>query len=399
MKNRRFEHLQPYPFARLSSLVNNVEGNPAYEHIPLSLGEPKHAPPDFIVAALTDPEALAVDLTKYPATRGIEALRGSICQWLLNRFGAELDPETQVLPVNGTREALFSFAQALLSGDADSQVLMPNPFYQIYEGAALLGGATPVYLANDPDNGYQQDFSKITPEAWQKIELAYICSPGNPTGQVIPQAQLEELVRLALEHDFVIAADECYSEIYFDDAEPPGSLLNAALAVGNNSYKNCVVFHSLSKRSNLPGLRSGFVAGDAELMAPYFEYRTYHGSAMSPHHQNASALAWADEAHVRENRALYREKFATVETILAPVFEIRRPEGGFYHWLETPIDDTEFCRRLLAQYNVTVIPGRYLARSVNDTNPGINHVRVAWVSPLAQCSEAAERIKAFVSAL
>ena len=399
LKNRRMAHLQPYPFARLNTLINNVEANPNYEHIALSLGEPKHAPPEFIVATLADANLLTSALTQYPATRGSEPLRDAIANWVSQRFGAQLDPATQLLPVNGTREALFSFAQAILSGSDDAAVMMPNPFYQIYEGAALLAGAQPIYVANDPDAGYQQDFSHYDADLWSRTELVYICSPGNPTGQVMPQAQLEWLVRQALEYDFVIAADECYSEIYFDEESPPPSLLNAAQAVGNTDYKNCVIFHSLSKRSNLPGLRSGFVAGDADLIGPYFEYRTYHGSAMSPHHQLASTLAWQDEAHVQANRQLYREKFEQVEAILKDSFDLTQPEGGFYHWLPTPIDDTEYCRQLLAQYNVTVVPGRYLARSVDDHNPGQNHIRVAWVSQLENCAEAATRLKAFTASL
>ncbi|MFT7651962.1 MAG: N-succinyldiaminopimelate aminotransferase [Candidatus Azotimanducaceae bacterium] len=389
--NKRILELQDYPFTRLRALISDIEGAKGLRHIPLSLGEPKHAPPDFVIASFAEPGQLAVDLATYPATKGTDALRGAIATWTKQRFGVPINPETEVLPVNGTREALFSFAQAMLSGDP-SWVMMPNPFYQIYEGAALLAGARPMYLNNDAQHGYQQQFESLSEEAWAQTELVYICSPGNPTGQVMSSQQMQWLVNKALEHNFIIAADECYSEIYTDESKPPASLLNACHAVGNPSYKNCVVFHSLSKRSNLPGLRSGFVAGDAALMATFLQYRTYHGCAMSAHHQTASQLAWQDEKHVVENRSLYRAKFTAVEEILSPVLPLNKPDGGFYHWVPTPVDDREFCRQLLAEQNVTVVPGQFLGREVNGHNPGANHIRVAWVSPLDQCIEAAERI-------
>ena len=396
--NPRIQHLQDYPFARLAQLLTDCVPNPDLDPITLGLGEPKHSPPDFIIERLSDAQLLTEDLAKYPATKGSEALRGAISQWLKHRFDARLSAEHQILPVNGTREALFSFAQACLSGQPNL-VMMPNPFYQIYEGAALLAGAQPYFVNNDHSAGYQQNFADISPQDWARTELVYLCSPGNPTGQVMPLSQMCTLIEKAHEHDFIIAADECYSEIYSVDVTPPHSLLNACLHMGNDAFSRCVVFHSLSKRSNLPGLRSGFVAGDADLIGDYFQYRTYHGCAMSAHHQAASTLAWEDEAHVRANLALYQAKFAAVEGVLAPHLPLNTPAGGFYHWIRTPIEDTEFCRQLYQQQSITVLPGQYLARPVDDTNPGHQHVRVAWVSPLDQCHTAATRIADFMQSI
>ena len=393
--NPLLDALHQYPFERLNSLLADVIPNPQLDLIPLSLGEPKHSPPQFILDFLADQNEMVKHLATYPATKGVDALRDAICNWLGHRFNVSIDTDTQVLPVNGTREALFSIAQAVLSGHPEALVLMPNPFYQIYEGAALLGNAQPTYISNDPAKAYQQDFSEISADTWQKVELVYICSPGNPTGQVMPQEQMAELVSLSLEHDFVIASDECYSEIYFDDANPPASLLNACIAQGNTSFKNSIIFHSLSKRSNLPGLRSGFVAGDGELMRKYLLYRTYHGCAMSAHHQFASCLAWSDESHVKANRDLYREKFDIVEGILQKSFEVNSPQGGFYHWLDVQEDDTVFAKELMRAQHIKVIPGQYLARHDGDSNPGERHIRVAWVSELERCQEAAERLVQF----
>ena len=393
--NPRLEHLHQYPFERLNALLSKVKPNPELAEILLSLGEPKHAPPGFILDYLADQGEMTRHLSTYPATKGIEQLRNSISRWLARRFGVTADPDTQILPVNGTREALFSIAQACLSGNTESLVLTPNPFYQIYEGAAILGGARPLYISNDPLNDYQQNFESIDTTTWQKTELVYICSPGNPTGQVMSQQQMIRLIELSEAFDFIIASDECYSEIYFDDKAPPGSLLAACKAMGNDLYKNCIIFHSLSKRSNLPGLRSGFVAGDAELLNTYLLYRTYHGCAMSAHHQVASCLAWDDEKHVEENRTLYRQKFEIVEKILAPTFDIKTPSGGFYHWLRVPGDDTVFAKDLMREMHVKVIPGQYLAPHDGHTNPGQSHIRIAWVSELAHCSEAAHRLVDF----
>ncbi len=397
--NPRFAELQAYPFERLRELTGDVSANQAFAHIPLSLGEPKHTPPEFVIDALTDRAVLAALLAQYPATKGSDALRQAIAAWFARRFATAIDADHEVLPVNGTREALFSFAQAMLSGRADTAVMMPNPFYQIYEGAALLAGAAPVYVNNEPTNDYHQDFTDIDAAVWRRTELVYICSPGNPTGHVMPPRELEALIELAHRYDFIVAADECYSEIYLDDTQPPTSLLAVSEAAGNADFSRCVVFHSLSKRSNLPGLRSGFVAGDAQLLRTYLKYRTYHGCALGAHHQLASTLAWQDEAHVQINRDAYRKKFKAVSEILAPVFTLRQPSGGFYHWLSTPVDDLTFCRGLLETHNVTVMPGSFLGRTTASGNPGADHVRVAWVAKPEDCSEAARRLAAFAKHL
>ncbi|MEM7097053.1 MAG: succinyldiaminopimelate transaminase [Pseudomonadota bacterium] len=396
----RFAKLEPYPFAKLATLTAGCPTPKNLEHIPLSLGEPKHSPPDFVVDYLADRERLRAHLATYPATKGSEELRASIANWLQQRFATPIDSATQVLPVAGTREALFSFAQAMLSGKPNARVLMPNPFYQIYEGASLLGNASPYFVNNDASDGYQQNFEGVPTQIWADAEIVYLCTPGNPTGQIMSTRQLQQLIELAHKHNFIIASDECYSEIYLNEAAPPTSLLAASEAMGNRDYERCVVFHSLSKRSNLPGLRSGFVAGDAQILNRYFNYRTYHGCAMSAHHQAVSALAWSDENHVFENRKLYQRKFAVVEKILAPHFPIQQPAGGFYHWLQTPIDELEFAKGLLSEQNVTVMPGSYLARADNQgNNPGTNHVRVAWVARLEDCQEAASRMVEYVRSL
>ena len=393
--NDRLATLHPYPFERVRELTADIDP-PALPHVSLGLGEPKHAAPAFVLDELVDRAALAERIGLYPATKGTDDLREAIAEWLGTRFRAPIDPSCEVLPVNGTREALFSFAQATVAPGAT--VAMPNPFYQIYEGAALLAGARPMYLSSYRDAGYRQDFDAVSASDWQATQLLYLCSPGNPTGTTLSLDELKHLIELAHEHDFVIASDECYSEIYFDDAAPPASLLSASVALGNPSYARCIVFHSLSKRSNLPGLRSGFVAGDRGILEQYLLYRTYHGCAMGAHVQAVSALAWRDEVHVRANRALYREKFAAVGKILAPHFEVRQPDGGFYHWLETPVPDQDFCRGLLATQNVTVMPGSFLARPVPEDargNPGNGHVRVAWVAGLDDCVTAAKRLANF----
>ncbi len=392
--------LQQYPFERLRALTADVTPSPDHPYIALTLGEPKHAPPEFVVAALTNADNLRRDLGAYPLTRGTDELRAAIAEWLGTRFDVAVDANAQVLPVNGTREALFAFAQATLSGADGSRVVMPNPFYQIYEGAALLAGAQPYFLDNDPADGYQQDLDNVPAAVWRDTELVYLCSPGNPTGQVASMATLQQLIELAHAHNFVIAADECYSELYFDDAAPPASLLAASAAMGNREFERCVVFHSLSKRSNLPGLRSGFVAGDPNLLADFLLYRTYHGCAMSHHHQHASALAWRDEEHVTANRSLYRRKFDAVSEILRGAYPLHQPGGGFYHWLPTPMDDQDFALGLLRSYNVAVMPGSYLGRpNASGHNPGTNHVRVAWVAPLDECVEAATRLRHYAETL
>jgi N-succinyldiaminopimelate aminotransferase len=362
----------------------------------LSIGEPKHAPPEFVLDLLTDRDLLARDLAGYPATRGSPELRAAIAAWIRSRFRAATDPDSQVLPVAGTREALFSFAQATLSGRPDATVVMPNPFYQIYEGAALVRGAEPYFVNCTAATGFLPDYRAVPDSVWARCELLYLCSPGNPTGMNLDGGTLSWLLDQADRHDFLIAADECYSEIYLDEAAPPMGLLEAAAAAGRDDFRRCVVFHSLSKRSNLPGLRSGFVAGDAQVLAQYYQYRTYQGCALPNHVQRASTAAWRDEDHVRANRLAYRRKFAAVTPILQPVLDFPNPQGGFYHWIATPGDDEAFARDLYAQRNITVLPGTYLARDGGAGNPGKGHARIAWVAPEATCLDAARTIADWV---
>ena len=397
--NTHLDLLQPYPFERLRALHNGIGHLGELTHISLSIGEPKHSPPKFVIDELSNPHSLAKHLATYPATKGSEMLRTSISEWLARRFSVTVDPETSILPVNGTREALFSVAQALLSGKTNTLVAMPNPFYQIYEGAALLAGAEPLYIPNLVELNYQADFSSVSAAQWRKTELVYICSPGNPTGQIMQRGQMQSLIGLAQEYDFNIVSDECYAELYYDDNNLPESILAAAAAMGLPNFDRCLAFHSLSKRSNLPGLRSGFVAGAPNLMAKYLSYRTYHGCALGAHHQAASALAWQDEAHVVENRQMYRDKFTAVSEILSPHYNLTQPEGGFYHWLPTPIGDQEFSQRLLAEQHITVMPGSFLGRDTPLGNPGHNHVRIAWVAPFEECIEAANRLAQFAQNL
>jgi N-succinyldiaminopimelate aminotransferase len=388
--NPDLQTLQPYPFEKLRQLLAGLTPNPDKPAIALSIGEPRHQPPEFVVQELA---ANLDKLSNYPATKGIVELRQAIASWLQRRFNlGQLDADTQVLPVNGTREALFAFAQAVVSRDDGATVLCPNPFYQIYEGAALLAGAQPQFLNCSSGNHFLPDFDSVTPQQWQQCQLLYLCSPGNPTGAVIPLATLQHLIALAEEHNFIIASDECYSELYFEENKPPPGLLQACQLTGNTDYRNCVVFHSLSKRSNLPGLRSGFVAGDAAVLQGFLQYRTYHGCAMPLHHQLASIAAWSDEAHVIENRQRYKEKFSAVLDILAGHLPVTRPDAGFYLWPETPLPDTEFARQLFVQEHLTVLPGRFLARKSRGINPGENRVRIALVAELEQCIEAAHRI-------
>jgi len=396
------KHLHPYPFEKLAQLKQGLVPPAELPHIALSMGEPTHATPHLIQEALLEH---LHGLSNYPTTKGIPELRSTIANWLGKRFqipATDINPETQVLPVNGTREALFSFAQCVIDSTASSNrpvVIMPNPFYQIYEGAALLAGAEPYYLNTLEDSGYLPDFDAVPEEIWQRCQLIYICSPGNPTGAVMSQTDHQKLIHLAEKYDFIIASDECYSELYDDEANPPVGLLQSAYALGNTAFKRCVVFHSLSKRSNAPGLRSGFVAGDTDILQAYFQYRTYHGCAMPLPTQYASIRAWQDEQHVQENRRLYREKFTAFIEILSDVCTINKPAASFYIWLKTPITDTEFAQQLFAQYNITVLPGSYLSRDFAELNPGQNHVRIALVAPLEDCIEAAQRIKLFLNSL
>lgn len=401
--NPKLSLLQPYPFERLRRLFSGVTPNPAHRAISLGIGEPKHAAPDFLKQALS--RALDTGLASYPATAGTPALLDACAAWLQRRYGVTLDPATQVLPVNGSREALFSFAQTVIDPTRPgATVVFPNPFYQIYEGAALLGGATPHYVASDPARNFAPDWASVPESVWATTQLLFVCSPGNPTGAVMPLDEWRKLFALSDRHGFVIASDECYSEIYFRE-EPPLGGLEAATRLGRRDFKNLLAFTSLSKRSNAPGLRSGFVAGDAALVQPFLLYRTYHGGAMSPVVQAASIAAWNDEAHVVENRGQYREKFAQVTPLLAQVMEVALPDAAFYLWAGVPARfaqeahglsaDEAFARALLAQYNVTVLPGSYLAREVGGQNPGVGRIRMALVTEPAECLEAAQRIASF----
>ena len=399
--NPYLDSLLPYPFERMNALKAGLKVRSNAPHIALSIGEPKHATARFLVDAATNVPAVQSGLATYPATRGGESLRTTISNWATRRFhlpSGALTPARHILPVSGTREALFSFAQCVLSGSSGSCAVLPNPFYQIYEGAILMRGAVPHYVACDDSSGLP-DFEAVPDRIWQACELLFICSPGNPTGAVMPLEQMKTLIELADRHDFVIASDECYSEIYPDESQPPPGLLQACAQLGRDDFARCVVFHSLSKRSNMPGLRSGFVAGDAAILDRFFLYRTYHGCAMPAHVQHVSELAWADEAHVVDNRALYREKFAIITPMLAPVLGVSEPEGGFYYWPRTPMDDEAFTRRLFVEENVTVLPGRYLSRSHDGVDPGLNRVRMAMVGELAECVDVAERILRFARSL
>jgi N-succinyldiaminopimelate aminotransferase len=397
--NNALELLQPYPFERLAQLTANIRPPANKPAISLTIGEPKHPVPPFILEAL---QRNLGRIDAYPTTVGIPELRTVIAQWLSRRFRlptGSLDPERHVLPVNGTREALFAFAQAVVDRGKPARVLMPNPFYQIYEGAALLAGAQPHFLPCLEDNGFLPDLDAVPEAVWRECQLLYLCSPGNPTGAVMSIAQLKHAIELAEKHDFVIASDECYSEIYLDESIPPPGLLQAALELGVKDFRRCMVFHSLSKRSNVPGLRSGFVAGDPEILRRFLLYRTYHGSAMNPAIQQASIAAWQDEAHVVDNRALYRAKFDAVLEILDGALPVMRPAASFYLWPQTPIDDRDFTRELLARENLRVVPGRFLSREVNGQDPGASRIRISLVPPLAECQEAARRLRDFVATL
>jgi N-succinyldiaminopimelate aminotransferase len=390
--NPDLQKLQPYPFQKLAALFREVQPNPDYRAISLSIGEPKHATPQFIRDALTN----NLDgLANYPTTAGSDALRSTIAKWLAARYGIPpLNAKTQVLPVNGSREALFAFAQAVIDRTKNNPaVVCPNPFYQIYEGAAFLAGATPSFLNTLPEDNYALNFSQLPEDIWQRTQLIYVCTPGNPAGRVMPLAEWETLFEMSDRHGFVIASDECYSEIYF--SEKPLGALQAAHRLGRSDYKNLVMFSSLSKRSNVPGMRSGFVAGDAKAIEKFALYRTYHGSAMNPAIQAASIAAWNDETHVVENRRLYAEKFAKVVEILKPVLPVTMPDAGFYLWIRTPIADTAFAQGLYRDYNVTVLSGSYLARSADGVNPGENFVRLALVASTEETVEAAQRIAEF----
>ncbi len=378
--------------------MSGVVANPELRPIPLQIGEPKHKTPDFISQAVTDNLS---GLAAYPATAGMPALRQSIAEWLVRRYRLPaLNPGTQVLPVNGSREALFAFAQTVVdrtrhSADGGPIVVCPNPFYQIYEGAAILAGAEPYYVNTIAANDFATDFASVPEEVWRRTQLLYVCSPGNPTGRVMALEEWREVFALADRYNFCIASDECYSELYFDEAHPPIGALQAAHQLGRTDFRRILIFSSLSKRSNVPGMRSGFVAGDASLIKPFLLYRTYHGSAMAPAVQSASIVAWRDEAHVVENRRLYSEKYRAVLPILEDVLKTSMPDGGFYLWARTVQEDTVFARELFKAYNVTVLPGSFLARDAHGVNPGKGFIRLALVASLGECVEAAERIVAF----
>ncbi|GAB4476703.1 MAG: succinyldiaminopimelate transaminase [Burkholderiaceae bacterium] len=395
--NPDLHKLQPYPFERLRELLAGAAPPPHLPHVNLSIGEPKHATPPFVIDALT--KALP-GLAQYPSTIGAHQLRETIAAWLVRRYAVPaVDPATQVLPVNGSREALFAFAQTVVDRTRDALVVAPNPFYQIYEGAALLAGAQPLYLPTTPDNGFRMPFERVTPDQWRRVQLVYVCSPANPTGRVMALDEWRGLFELADRYGFVIASDECYSEIYFEEGRAPLGGLQAAHLLGRTGFARLVVFGSLSKRSNVPGLRSGFVAGDAAVLKRFLLYRTYHGNAMSPPVQAASVAAWNDEAHVRENRRLYATKFAQATPIIAGALQTTRPQAAFYLWARTPIDDTEYARRLFAERNVTVLPGSFLARTRDGVNPGAGFVRIALVAGLDEVLDAARRIADFTQTL
>jgi N-succinyldiaminopimelate aminotransferase len=395
--NPDLQLLQPYPFQKLSKLFGEVTPNSALKPISLHIGEPKHATPQLIKDALI---AGLDGLVKYPTTTGSEALRAMISNWLARRYGIPA-PHTkyQILPVNGSREALFAFAQAVIDRSKnDPVVVCPNPFYQIYEGAALLAGAKPHFLNTLPEDNYALNFAQLPEAVWQRTQLIYVCSPGNPNGRVMPLAEWKKLFEMSDRYGFIIASDECYSEIYFGDDKPLGAL-QAAQQLGRDDFKNLVMFSSLSKRSNVPGLRSGFVAGDAEILEKFALYRTYHGCAMNPAIQTASIAAWNDEAHVAENRCLYVEKFSKVMAILGSVLPVSKPDASFYLWVRTPIADTTFAQQLHRDYNVSVLPGSFLAREAHGINPGANFIRMALVANLEETLEAARRIAEFTQKL
>jgi N-succinyldiaminopimelate aminotransferase len=393
--NPRLDLLHAYPFERLARLKAGITP-PDIPHIAMSIGEPQHEPPAFILQTLREN---LHRLGSYPATLGLIELRTAAARWLERRFSLPLNavnPETMVLPVNGTREALFAFVQCVIDSKPDALVLMPNPFYQIYEGAALLAGARPYFLNTTAANGYIPDLDAVPANIWQRCQILFLCNPGNPAGAIAPRAWLEHALELAERHDFVIAADECYAEIYLDDGNPPPSLLNACVATGRSKFERCAVFHSLSKRSSVPGLRSGFVAGDPAILARFLLYRTYHGSAMPVPTQLASISAWNEDSHAEQNRRLYQEKFARVLPILSPVLGVTRPDGAFYLWPETGEDDERFTRDLFAARNLTVLPGSYLAREMDGINPGRGRIRISLTAPVDQCVVAAERIRSFL---
>ena len=400
--NPNIEKLHPYPFEKLALLKCGISPPAHLKPISLSIGEPTHKAPEFVKQTFSDS---LVELNRYPTTRGTPELRDTIAQWLEKRFSLNtqtLDVDRNILPVCGTREAIFAFIQSTIAEENASEVpllVIPNPFYQIYEGAAILAGADVHYINCTEKDGFLPDFSHVPEKIWQRCQLLQLCTPGNPTGAVMSLKQMQQAIELADKYDFIVAGDECYSEVYLNESTPPAGLLEACSDMGRHDYARCLVFHSLSKRSNLPGLRSGFVAGDEQLIQSFYKYRTYHGSTMSLPAQKASMMAWSDEEHTSKNRALYREKFAAVTEILEGVLSFSEPVASFYLWVKTPIDDIDFSQRLFAEKNVTVVPGQYLSGDSNGSNPGANHVRIALVASTAECVDAAMRIREFVESL
>ncbi len=394
--NPNLAQLAPYPFERLRALLAGATPPANLNAISMAIGEPRHAPPAFALEVLK--EGLAT-LGTYPPTIGLPGLRRAIAAWLTRRFtlpATAIDPDTMVIPVSGTREALFSFVQAAVDPSASPLVVMPNPFYQIYEGAALLAGADVFYLNCDESNAFLPDLDAVPTNVWERCQVLFLCTPGNPTGAVMSRKYLQHALELAQRHDFVIASDECYSEIYLNESEPPPGLLQAALDSGNDRFERCVVFHSLSKRSSMPGLRSGFVAGDAKILKQYLLYRTYHGCALPLHTQLASAATWADDQHVIANRALYQQKFGEVLPILRPVLKIPALPAGFYLWPQVG-DDERFTRELFERQHVTVVPGSYLARGTAEGNPGQGRIRISLVAEVSECAKAATRMREFIA--
>ena len=396
--NPYLEKLHRYPFERLALLKEGLQP-PDKPHIAMSIGEPRHRPPPFIAEALIN----NLDtMGSYPVALGMSQIRVAAAGWLERRFELgenAVDPESMVLPLNGTREGLFSFVQSIIDGRSESLVPMPNPFYQIYEGAALLAGAQPFYLNTLEENGFLPDLEAVSADTWRRTAILFLCSPGNPTGAVMDLAYLKRALELAEKHDFVIAGDECYADLYFDEDHPPAGLLQACQAMGHDRFQRCVVFHSLSKRSSVPGMRSGFIAGDPELIKPFLLYRTYHGCAVPLFTQLASVPAWQDDRHAAENRHQYQAKLAAVWPILEPVMDLPRPQAAFYLWPRTEQDEENFTREAYRQQNLTLLPGSYLARDTVAGNPGVNRVRISLVAPLADCVEAAKRLRDLVNQL
>lgn len=386
--NRHLSSLLPYPFERLNALKEGVQSESNLPHVSLALGEPKHDPPPLVIECLSDPNVLHQGLTTYPPTRGNASLREAIANWIKRRYYVDIEPDTSILPVSGTREGLFSIGQAVLSGEPNSIAVLPNPFYQIYEGSAFLRGSTPYYIPATE----RPEIEEVPAEVWQRAELVYVCSPGNPSGYVVDRQLLSFLIEKAQEHEFIVASDECYSEIYLKENEPPVGLLEVAASMGLPKFNRCVAFNSLSKRSNCPGLRSGFVAGDPLVIEQYYNYRTYHGCAMPVHVQIASERAWMDEEHVVENRAIYRSKFEATQTMMSRTFGVQPPDGAFYYWPDVGIDDELFAAELFRRENITVLPGKYLGRTIEGQNPGANHIRIALVAPYQDCIDAIRRL-------